>query len=266
MKLSIITTFYNSSDHIAECIDSVQGIDTNWTYEHILVNDGSNDETLEIIANAKSSNHKVIGKYHIGRGPALNLGLKHASGDYICILDSDDLINPSWINFFFSNIENHNNSGVYYGLTTSDINKFKFYDAPNSISKKILNPIKILFYNPICHSGTIFKHSSINRINGYSTSIKSQFDWDLWIRLSLKSEIFTSLNYLAAYKRIHENQSFESKQHILYTLRGVYLQLNAVFYKRFFYFLPVLIFSFIRVIWSLLPRKIRTSKLLSMIR
>ena len=59
MKLSIITTFFNSADYISQCLESVQEINTNYDYEHILVNDGSSDGTVDIISNPKLQNIKV---------------------------------------------------------------------------------------------------------------------------------------------------------------------------------------------------------------
>lgn len=266
MKLSVITTFFNSADYISQCLESVQEINTHFDYEHILVNDGSSDETIDLISNPKLRNIKVVGKDHIGRGPALNLGLKNASGDYICILDSDDIINPLWINFFLNHYSEYEHAGVYCGLVTTDFNAFKSYDPPTKVSQNILSPTRLLFYNPICHSGTIFKKSSVDQIKGYSLSLKSQFDWDLWLRLSFKNENFICLKYLAAYKRIHENQSFESKQHFVYTIRGIALQLKSTFKSKPIYFLPVFLFSLARMIWSVFPKRLRTFKYLDMLR
>lgn len=266
MKLSIITTFYNSSDYIFECVKSVQKINSQHDIEHILVNDGSTDNSLEIICNSKLKNIRVFGKKHIGRGPALNLGLENATGDYVCILDSDDLINPRWIDFFFKNYKKYNHIGIFFGQIATDIENFNSFDPPVEISQSILNPLKILFYNPICHSGAIFKRSIVTQINGYSTSIKSQFDWDLWLRLSFMNEKFVAINFLTAFKRLHPNQSFESKKHFFYTIRGVALQLKAVISSKPIYFFPVLIFAILRIIWSFFPRKLRTSWLFDMLR
>lgn len=266
MKISIITTFYNSSEYISECINSVQNIHSEHDVEHILVNDGSTDNTLDIITTLKYKNVRVIGKNHIGRGPALNLGLENATGYYICILDSDDLINSKWIDFFLKNYSKYDRAGIFFGQITTNMNIYKSYKPPSLISQKILNPSKILFYNPICHSGTIFKHSIASQINGYSTSIKSQFDWDLWLRLAFVKENFVAINYLTTFKRLHSNQSFESKQHFFYTIRGVVLQLKATMNIKPIYFLPVLIFAIIRIIWSFFPRKLRTSRLFDMLR
>ena len=266
MKLSIITTFYNSEEHIHDCIKSAQQITSDYHFEHILVNDGSSDKSLEIIQNAKFKNIKIVGNQHIGRGAALNLGLATASGDYICILDSDDLINATWIQFFLESHEAFNPGTVFFGKVSADLDTFKSYTSPDVISHKILNPIKLLFHNPICHSGSIFSKGSAMKIQGYSKSLNSQFDWDLWLRLSFADAEFIFFNYLAAYKRIHINQSFESSKHFTYTMRGVHLQLKAALKNKFIYIIPVLIFSFCRVMWSLVPRKIRTSDLFHMLR
>ena len=95
MTLSIITTFHNSETYIKECLSSVYAIPDNIEYEHLLVNDGSSDNTESIIQSFQSDKHKLIGRKKIGRGQALNFGIQRASGDFICILDSDDMLNKA---------------------------------------------------------------------------------------------------------------------------------------------------------------------------
>ncbi len=89
MKVSIITISLNSSKTIIDCISSVDE-QTYSNIEHIVIDGGSNDGTVEIIQNIKGSISAFISEPDKGIYDALNKGLDLASGDIIGILHSDD--------------------------------------------------------------------------------------------------------------------------------------------------------------------------------
>lgn len=94
-KVSVIIPAYNAQLTIERTLDSV----FNQTYsalEVIVVNDGSTDQTLNILENY-GDRINLISTVNKGVSHARNLGLKHASGDYIQYLDSDDLLMPAKI-------------------------------------------------------------------------------------------------------------------------------------------------------------------------
>ncbi|OUQ04807.1 hypothetical protein B5E91_09000 [Thomasclavelia spiroformis] len=93
MRLSIIVPMFNSEKYISKCIESIinqKFID----FELILVNDGSEDRTLEICEMYKKNDNriKIINKENGGVSSARNIGIKYAKGDYIGFVDSDDYI------------------------------------------------------------------------------------------------------------------------------------------------------------------------------
>lgn len=95
MKLSVISTFYNSAKYIAKCLDSLveQDIPEN-DYEIILVDDGSPDNTIEIAQQyaAQHKNIRIIRQENKGVSEARNVGIRAAKGKYMCIVDPDDYI------------------------------------------------------------------------------------------------------------------------------------------------------------------------------
>ena len=93
LKYSIIVPIYNISSLIDQCVESL----VNQTYkklEIILVNDGSKDNSLEIIKKweRKDSRIVVVNKPNGGLSSARNEGLKSATGDYVLYVDGDDWI------------------------------------------------------------------------------------------------------------------------------------------------------------------------------
>ena len=95
IKLSIIVPVYNVEKYIRPCIESIfmQEIDDN-TFEMIIVNDGTKDRSMEMIADIIShhNNVTVINQDNQGISVARNNGISIAKGEYILMLDSDDLI------------------------------------------------------------------------------------------------------------------------------------------------------------------------------
>lgn len=96
--ISIIVPCYNVATTILRTIDSVEH-QTNKDYELILVNDGSTDNTWQIIsAYAEDKpNVKSIDKTNGGVSSARNAGIKAAQGEYLYFLDGDDLISPNLV-------------------------------------------------------------------------------------------------------------------------------------------------------------------------
>lgn len=94
MKLSIIIPCYNSAEFIEDCLESVlPNIQSDM--EVIVVNDGSTDDSNDIIINVghryPDKNLIIINQENAGLSAARNKGLSIASGEYISLLDSDDI-------------------------------------------------------------------------------------------------------------------------------------------------------------------------------
>ena len=87
-KFSIIIPVYNVEQYIKKCLDSVIN-QTYKNYEVIVVNDGTKDNSMDIV---KNYDVKIVNQKNAGLSAARNTGVKHASGEYIVFLDSDDYI------------------------------------------------------------------------------------------------------------------------------------------------------------------------------
>ncbi|MBE6920818.1 MAG: glycosyltransferase family 2 protein [Ruminococcaceae bacterium] len=96
--VSMIIPVYNVRDYLRKCLDSVAA-QTYKALEVIVVNDGSPDDSLEIILEytAKYPNFSCYTIENRGLGGARNYGMEHATGDYVLFLDSDDYIAPNCV-------------------------------------------------------------------------------------------------------------------------------------------------------------------------
>lgn len=124
MKYSIIIPVYNAENTLDRCLSSIinQKFDD---YEIILVNDGSKDGSLNVCNGfaEKYKNIKVFDKSNGGAASARNVGLDHASGDFILFVDSDDYVEKN----YFSELEKYNASRGLVVFTNSWFSKAEIY-------------------------------------------------------------------------------------------------------------------------------------------
>ena len=94
--VSVVIPCYNAERWIIETLQSVR--DQTWkNIEIIIVNDGSEDRSVELIKSFESSSLILIEQENKGQTAALNAGLAAAKGDYVQYLDADDLLHPDKI-------------------------------------------------------------------------------------------------------------------------------------------------------------------------
>lgn len=93
VKVSIIVPVYNVERYLKECLDSILG-QTLKEIEVICINDGSKDDSLEILENYRKLDSRItiIDKPNSGYGHTMNVGLDKAEGEYIGIVESDDFV------------------------------------------------------------------------------------------------------------------------------------------------------------------------------
>ena len=86
-KISIIVPCFNAEKYICRCVDSLLNQDYD-NYEVVIVNDGSVDDTLNILNKHKNNSKiKIISQKNSGVSVARNTGISNSSGDFICFVD-----------------------------------------------------------------------------------------------------------------------------------------------------------------------------------
>ena len=103
IKFSIIVPVYNTEQYLKRCFNSILS-QTYKNYEVIVVNDGSTDDSLNLIRKYKE--FTCINQKNQGLSMARNNGIKKANGDYLIFLDSDDYISSELLEVLAKNIKN----------------------------------------------------------------------------------------------------------------------------------------------------------------
>ena len=150
MKISIIVPVYNVEDYLRQCLDSCvhQNLQSS-DYEIIIVNDGSPDNSHEIIKefDNKYKNIVVINKENGGLSSARNAGFRIAKGDFIWFVDSDDWIQENCL------------CKVLEGLTPKiDLLALNTYLCKSNEQKPIIRDLKV---GPLYEGKDIFYRSFI---------------------------------------------------------------------------------------------------------
>lgn len=112
MKFSIIIPTYNRGHLVADAIMSVLNQDFS-DYELIIVNDGSSDNTMQVL-NRYQDSIRIIHQENQGAETAKNSGVKEATGDYLVFLDSDDVLLPGALSVYHQIIENENQPALLF--------------------------------------------------------------------------------------------------------------------------------------------------------
>lgn len=127
--ISIIVPVYNSDKYLSRCLDSVLQ-QTYHNYEVIIINDGSNDNSQEIIDRyvAKDNRFRSFIQNNSGQAIARNKGVEMSRGDYIVFVDSDDSVEPNYLQNLSKIIE--------LGLDLGFSNIKRIYDKKQNILEK----------------------------------------------------------------------------------------------------------------------------------
>ena len=105
--ISIIVPIYNAEKYLNKCIDSIIN-QSKKELEIILINDGSTDNSENIIKKYDDKRIKYFKNKNQGIGKTRNFGIKKATGKYIMFLDSDDYLDKDACKYLFNKIEKEN--------------------------------------------------------------------------------------------------------------------------------------------------------------
>ena len=182
-KVTVLMPAYNAENYIAEAIESVlhqSFID----FKLLIVNDGSTDNTEQIIRSFTDTRINLINQPHLGIAPALNTGLSKAKSIYIARFDADDICFSERLLEQVSFLDTH----LDYVLVGSDAeyvsesgaHLFHFKCIGHTHEQVIQ---KIYSYCPFIHSSVMYRKDAVIKTGGYSLYAHNFEDYFLWIQL-----------------------------------------------------------------------------------
>jgi glycosyltransferase involved in cell wall biosynthesis len=201
IPVTVLMTVYNCRQYILTSVNSILR-QTYVNFELLIIDDGSEDGSEEIIRSLNSEKIKYIKLKHLGRSAALNYGLKEAKYDWVALMDSDDIAVPERLEKEVSLI-----NGSYQDIIFSDSvffknKKIQFLNMINTEKEDLKRKIELRGH--ICNSSVLYNRNFILENGGYNKYLDHSEDYELWIRLLNKCN-FVHLNEFLLFMRIRDN-------------------------------------------------------------
>jgi glycosyltransferase involved in cell wall biosynthesis len=213
--VSIIIPAYNAADYLKEAVDSALA----QTYENceiIVVDDGSTDETKKVLEPYVEKNKiKYVYQQNKGLSGARNTGIRESTGNYVALLDADDLFLPTKIERQVDYLEKNVACDVSY------CDLYHFWDGePDKLLK--LNYLyysgKDVFPNLLARSfiapvTVLFRRNVFERFGYFDESIRQYAeDFEFWLRLSYRGANICFLPEILAKLRLRKEGNIQSNQ------------------------------------------------------
>lgn len=227
LLISVVTAVYNDEKYIKKSVESILN-QTFIDFEYIIVDDGSTDNTLNILNEIAKRDKRVTIFTQKNSGPAAarNRAINSAKGMYIALQDSDDISSPDRLKMQVEQLlkspDNLISCTSYNMIDTND----DVFTTNNKIYKNInKNILKGSFC--ACHPSIMVSREFILKVNGYNSFYKKTEDYDLILRLLENKGYLEKINKCLYSYRIREN-SEGSKDNGAYAKRVYENHLNRI--------------------------------------
>jgi glycosyltransferase involved in cell wall biosynthesis len=233
--VSVVVPCYNAAAFVRDTLDSIQK-QTYAPVEIVAINDGSTDNTLQILEAYASSDPRirVVSQPNAGLPAARNSGIRQATGDLICFLDADDVFLPDKLARQVDYLMNNPAIDLVY----SD-----YYIGDTDLSLIGLVAVRIpggdlvdayAAKNRFAPMVPLIRRSLIDRVGSFDESLRAAEDWDYWIRCA-KAGRFGYLSGPVAIYRSHPSQMHNDGDRMFHGGRRVidkHFRADGVRYRR----------------------------------
>lgn len=212
MNVSIVIPVYNAEKYIENCIESALN-QTCGDIEILVINDGSTDSTESILKKFENK-IKIINKENGGTASALNMGIKHMTGEWFKWLSADDILKTDAIEKLIFEIQklgkDAENCIFYsnYDIIDKDGNVIDTFEEPNNNSLDTFQRNVVLLDHYYGNGTTSIMHKSIfDKCGLFDETLGYKDDYEFWLRSCLLYgyELYLVNHNLAQY-RVHESQ------------------------------------------------------------
>ncbi len=220
-------TCFNAGSTIADSIKSVSNQSfSDW--QLVIIDNCSTDETVSIISGFKDERVRLTAlDRNIGRTLALNRGLSLCHGEYVAILDADDICRQDRMAIQVSKLDSDPNLaciGSWYKNISSN-GQIISEQCPPSKHSKIVR--QMAYDNPISHSTVMYRSEEIKKIGGYPIAFNYAQDFGLWLKIAKIGKFEIIPDFLCSIRRTHSTLSQNADMGIDLTSDGYRLYKQA---------------------------------------
>ncbi len=193
IDLSVVIPIYNGALLLERCLDSIFSQKTMYSYEVILVDDGSTDDTVELIKARKELNIVLYQQQNAGPAVARNKGVELAEGKYVAFMDADDYWKDGYIQKTVDFLNQHEEC-VAVSVTCKNIASFAktasynptWMDETKKEEPRVLEDF-MSYWAAYCHVGTCsttMRTDLVRQAGGMRTDLRVTEDYEFWLFLS----------------------------------------------------------------------------------
>ena len=213
MTVSIIIPTYNYGEFIADALHSVE-VQTMTDLECIVIDDASMDDTASVVGSFADRDPRF--RYirldrNSGVSAARDRGFKEAQGEFIQMLDADDVIAPRKLELQVAFLKEHQDTDLVYSnfvpfKDRPDLGRKGEYRADEQLSGSGQHIIRRLLRGNIFRLNTVlFRSSVLDHIGGFLTGFRYAEDWDFWLRIASQGHHFQFFDVPDAISGVRRN-------------------------------------------------------------
>lgn len=199
-KVTVLMAVYNGEKFLRPSIESVLS-QTYADFEFLIIDDASSDGTLEIINSYKDPRIRIIcNEKNQGTGFSRNKGILNSKGEYIAVLDADDIMYPERIAKQVLFLDEHPEIVLIGGAYDVIDQEGRWVQAIFHPTESIVIRWKLLFNNPIATSTTMFRKYAALEVGGYDQNLRIAEDYAFYVKLAEKYLISQIREKISAYR------------------------------------------------------------------
>jgi Glycosyl transferase family 2 len=181
-RISVILPTYNRAHLVTEAIESVLK-QTFTDFELIVVDDGSTDDTEEVVHAFTDPRLRYLKQLNGGASAARNTGVQTATGEFIAFLDSDDLFLPEKLSLQMAKVDDNPKVGLVYGKYLSSIGSEGSLKIAGVCYPQL--ELRRLLLGPVFHWSTVLvRRLLLEEVGKFEETFGGE-DWELTLRLAL---------------------------------------------------------------------------------
>ena len=195
--VSVVIPAYNSVDYISDALDSVLNQDYP-ALEIVVIDDGSTDGTCDVVARYGSA-VTLIRQRNTGAAVARNEGIRRARGQYVALLDADDVWLPGKLRLQVDHLESHPDVALcctrWHLIYPDAAGRYHFERTfapePTSVDPKCRGWIycELLLDCEVWTSTVVMRRELTERVGGFDAELRRGQDYDYWLRASRLTRI-----------------------------------------------------------------------------
>lgn len=230
-RLSIVVSYFNLPDYVTETVESALA-STFKDLEIIVVDDGSTDKrSPEVLAKlAQLERVQVIRQTNAGVAAARNFGVQKARGEFVALLDADDLVVPTYYERCIAILERYSNVG-FVGSWNDDFDEsgtLRFWPTFNPEP-----PMQLIFNTTNCQ-GLVMRHEAYELAGGHDSKLNMFLDdWEATIAMLAKDIRGVMIPMPLFRYRIRQGSVFRSKADLWYRNYEYIAQKHVDLYRKY---------------------------------